>query len=190
MPFGPYDAESLLGQTDGFSAPLSVSLVRNYKREGRRVVTVREPFSYVGTLGGRRFAVIVPRGFESDFASMPFWARPSIPPFGDYAEPCVLHDWLYALGEITGRLDRALADKIFFHALDHCRVGPGVQVVMRFSVRFAGHRSFGQRSEFRFRDPQTLAPLQISREPGFDNTFAACEVTALPSAPCETPENA
>lgn len=61
--------------------------------------------------GGRRF--VVPRGFESDLASVPrlFWRV--IAPFELGLEAPIAHDWLYRTGGVAGRFTRREADAIF-----------------------------------------------------------------------------
>ncbi len=39
--------------------------------------------------------VTVPRGYATDFASVPRWLWSVFPPIGQHNRACVLHDWLY-----------------------------------------------------------------------------------------------
>lgn len=59
---------------------------------------------------------IVPKGFKTDFASIPriFWAI--IAPLGKHTLPAVLHDFLYTEGYKMG-ISRKEADKIFYNAM-------------------------------------------------------------------------
>lgn len=59
---------------------------------------------------------IVPKGFKTDFASIPriFWAI--ITPLGKHTLPAVLHDFLYTEGYKMG-ISRKEADKIFYNAM-------------------------------------------------------------------------
>lgn len=62
-------------------------------REGRAVFRVVQPFTFeVGRLGSG-FAITVPAGFESDLASVPWWALHLID-VGAIARSAVLHDFL------------------------------------------------------------------------------------------------
>lgn len=59
---------------------------------------------------------VVPKGFKTDFASIPriFWAI--IAPLGKHTLPAVLHDFLYTEGYKMG-ISRKEADKIFYRAM-------------------------------------------------------------------------
>ena len=55
----------------------------------------------------------IPKGFQTDFASVPkpLWAFFS--PFGKYTQAAVLHDWLYKGNGVNSRKE---ADALFFEA--------------------------------------------------------------------------
>lgn len=55
----------------------------------------------------------VPKGFQTDFASVPkpLWALFS--PFGKYTQAAVLHDWLYKGNGVSSRKE---ADALFYEA--------------------------------------------------------------------------
>lgn len=59
---------------------------------------------------------VVPKGFKTDFASIPriFWTI--IAPLGKHTLPAVLHDFLYTEGYKIG-ISRKEADKIFYKAM-------------------------------------------------------------------------
>lgn len=63
----------------------------------------------------------VPKGFESDGASVPriFWSI--YPPWGKYAEAAVLHDYHYRT--ISLSIKRKEADKIFLIGMKELEVG-------------------------------------------------------------------
>ncbi len=146
------DASALLERPeDGFVSALSIVLIPSELREGRRVAAIARPFGFVKTLGQIRVAVVAPARYETDFASIPPFARWLISPFGRHAEAAVIHDWLYAIGEPGDRQARKTADRAFRMALRSVRVGFFVRSIMHWSVRLAGGGSFGQPSEFRFR---------------------------------------
>lgn len=82
-----------------------------------------EPVSYyLREEGGE--TVVVPRGFRTDFASVPrpFWFW--VAPWGRHGRAAVLHDFLYQLGSITApdgsrrRPGKAEADRIFREAME------------------------------------------------------------------------
>lgn len=76
-----------------------------------RTYYLREPVEYQNGLH-----VIVPAGFETDFASVPrpFWSF--ISPTGDHGPAAVLHDWLYWEQERAG-VTREQADEIFLEVM-------------------------------------------------------------------------
>jgi hypothetical protein len=57
--------------------------------------TIEEPFFYKIGNENSQESVVVPKGFETDFASVPrvFWTI--IPPDGKYTKAAVVHDYLY-----------------------------------------------------------------------------------------------
>jgi hypothetical protein len=73
-----------------FNAPLSVSrfLDRTYYLNREMVWTPRTPIAKVEK-------IVVPKGFVTDFASIPrvFWAV--LAPDDEYVMPAIVHDWLY-----------------------------------------------------------------------------------------------
>lgn len=64
---------------------------------------------------GKTPAIRVPQGFETDLASIPRMARglPDFSPTGLSRRPAVLHDYLYASGD----LPRMAADELLFRSL-------------------------------------------------------------------------
>lgn len=81
----------------------------------------------------------VPRGFVTDFASVPrfFWRL--LPPVGagthaNYGLAAVLHDWLYA----TGKLPRKECDGLFYEAMRSLGVSRWRALAMYWSVRAFG----------------------------------------------------
>lgn len=141
------------GVENGFRGFLSVRLIPGKLVRGRRLASVAEPFIYVDELDGERIAVVVPPGFVSDFASMPWWARPFIAAVGRAAEAAVLHDWLYAVGDARDKGARQRADRLFRKALCRQRVNSVQRFIMFWSVRVAGKASFGHISQFDMRLP-------------------------------------
>lgn len=76
-----------------------------------------EDFEYqVGKL-----LIRVPKGFVTDFASIPFFLWAILPPRGKYDEAAVVHDFLYSSKNCIG-INRKLADKIFKHIMKECGV--------------------------------------------------------------------
>ncbi len=98
-----------------FTAPLILEALAS-ERGGRGEFRVYLPFSYdVGFLGSGD-TITVPAGFDTDLASIPWYARAFIPISGRMAKPALLHDWLLICG------DRR-AHEIFNEALQVAGVG-------------------------------------------------------------------
>ncbi len=140
---------------------LHVAFEHNARREGfRRVAVITEDYYYCYPL--TRQVIRVPRGFETDFASIPVWASAVFNPIGDNAEAAVVHDWLYAVGE-KGQRDQA--DAIFLYALEQSRVPPLERKLMYEAVRAGGANQYGAPSEWRFVDPETEKPARAPKKP-------------------------
>lgn len=93
-----------------------------------------EDFKYqVGKL-----LITVPKGFVTDFASIPKFLRFIIPHRGKYDEAAVVHDFLYSEYNTTG-INRKLADKIFNFIMKEC----GVSCAKRKAL-YLGVRKFGE----------------------------------------------
>ena len=114
---------------------VNVSIIYNYKKEGRRVAVVRAPITYIDdSLGtGDSKVIAVTRGYKTDFASLPLAARLFFNPFGEYAEAAIIHDWLYAIGE-PGR--KREADLIFYRVMIDDGVPPVLARYFYTAVRF------------------------------------------------------
>lgn len=79
--------------------------------------------------------IVIPSGFETDFASIPRFGWSLIPPWGKMARPALLHDFLY----FNGPNDRAWADRVFRRAMRAAGVNPVTERTVYYSVRwFAG----------------------------------------------------
>ena len=101
--------------------------------DGRRWRLV-EPFEY-RIDDDPLHKITVPKGFVTDFASIPrvFWRL--LPPWGRYGKAAVIHDWLYGQG--IGNRERA--DLIFLEAMEVLGVKAWKRNCMYWAVRhFAG----------------------------------------------------
>jgi hypothetical protein len=98
--------------------------------------------------------IVVPAGFETDFASIPRGLWNLLPTIGDYTPAAVVHDWLYsAEGRVlrsTGalhrleRVTRAEADAIFLFLMEKSGVPRWRRWLIYAAVRIFGRRRFGQ----------------------------------------------
>ena len=77
---------------------------------------------------------VVPLGFESNLASVPWWLRWLIAKHGPWNACAVLHDWLY------GQLDcsRFMADAIFRESMVCKGVGWFRRVIFFYALRIGG----------------------------------------------------
>ncbi len=87
--------------------------------------------------------IIVPRGYRSDFATIPWYARSFLPPSGLWREAAVVHDYLChprnTLGFPILRIcSHEEASLVFEEAMLDCNVGPKVAALMAWSVRRGG----------------------------------------------------
>ena len=140
---------------------LHVAFEHNARREGfRRVAVITEDYYYCYPMTRQVFRV--PRGFETDFASIPIWASAVFNPIGDDAEAAVVHDWLYAVGE---KGQREQADSIFLYAMQQSHVPPLESKMLYEAVRTGGAQNYGAPSEWRFVDPETEKPARPPRKP-------------------------
>ena len=81
---------------------------------------------------------IVPKGFTTDFASVPrfFWRL--VPPWGRYSPAAVVHDYLYR----TGKASRKEADRVFLRLMKQLDVPCWKRWVMYWGVRLFGFRAY------------------------------------------------
>ncbi len=107
-----------------------------------RTYRVVEPFVYLvdGEL------IVVPSGFETDFASIPRPIWNLLPPTGKYGKAAVVHDYLYVMGgkipEVPGRVfTKKEADRMFLDAMGDLDV-PWYRFLMYQAVRWFGRGSF------------------------------------------------
>lgn len=87
----------------------------------------------------------VPRGFVTDFASVPrpFWSI--FPPDGKYAYAAVLHDWLYWVQDHP----KEAADRIFRSAMDDLTITDGQAAVLYQAVNLFGGSAWKQNAELK-----------------------------------------
>lgn len=98
------------------------------ERRGLGEFRVHEPFSYdIGHLGSGD-TVTVPSGFNTDLASVPWFARAFIPISGRVAKPALVHDFMLSTGDPR-------ADDVFAEALHVAGVGRATAWLMVQAVR-------------------------------------------------------
>lgn len=141
------DDDSLMGRTSRIS---TLSIIYDYKKEGRRVAVVQEPIVFVDDKGEDNLNkfLVVTRGYKTDFASLPWMARLFYSPFDEYAEAAIIHDWLYSVGEKGKKRE---ADLIFFRVMLQDGVSPILARYFYTAVRFNtlfDNGGFGRASEW------------------------------------------
>ncbi len=140
---------------------LHLALERDARRDGyRRVAVLTDDYYYCYPLTHE--VIRIPRGFETDFASIPFATSALFDPMGDNSEAAVLHDYLYAVGE-PGQREKA--DTILLDTLSRQHVDPLRRKLMYEAVRAGGAGSYGRASEWRFVDPETQKPIKGPPKP-------------------------
>lgn len=113
-----------------FTTPLIVKVLDEHKFE------LFESFIFHLDSKHSRRLVKVPKGFITDFASVPkaFWSI--IPPYGKYTKAAVVHDYLYKHHSV--RFTRKEVDLIFLKAMEVLGVNPVKRGVMYNAVRWFG----------------------------------------------------
>nr|DAS36621.1 MAG TPA: Protein of unknown function (DUF1353) [Caudoviricetes sp.] len=98
---------------------------------------VLEDYTYRTSMG----LVTVPKGFKTDYASVPRIFRNIINSSGKHGRAAVVHDWLYS-SKCTLDVTREEADKIFLEIMKECGVGAIKRQFMYRMVRIFGASHF------------------------------------------------
>jgi len=108
------------------------------------VFVVLEDFTY--ELGAEHSGIVirVPKGFVTDFASVPRFFWRVVPPMGQHGKAAVVHDFLYRK---SSGFSKILADAIFFEAMELLGVSWWKRWVMYLAVRYFGRSSFQWEAE-------------------------------------------
>lgn len=133
------------------------------QRDTRRAAVLDEDYYYCAWRTGD--VIRIPRGFVTDFASIPSFGRILIDRFGGSLEPATIHDWLYSVGAGTTpeerQIRRAEADAIFLDALADNGVGLGTRWIMYQAVRLFGSGPYDTSADWagRILNPETGEPF-------------------------------
>lgn len=103
--------------------------------------------------------IIIPKGYVTDFASVPriFWTV--YPPDGEYAEAAVFHDWLYSLSYLYGKfIPRKLADAVFLEVMEEIGIPFHRRHILHKAVRSGGWTSYGKSNKLRSYNQQLFFP--------------------------------
>ena len=88
-----------------------------------------------------RGIIRVPKGFRTDYASVPRIFRSIINSYGKHGRAAVVHDWLYS-SQCKIDVTREEADKIFLEIMKECGVGSIKRNLMYRMVRIFGASHF------------------------------------------------
>ena len=118
-----------------FTTPLIVS-----PHEDGKHWIIGSPFIYyVGEYLESNDIVIVPKGYSTDFASVPRFLWNIFPPWGKYGKAAVVHDWLC---DIKDRPSKEV-HKIFLEAMAVLKVPRWKRNIMYFGVKMFGPKFDG-----------------------------------------------
>lgn len=135
------------------------------QREGRPAFRLLAPLVYYSAQLARE--VVVPGGFITDLASVPRWIGAYLIAGGKAVRSAVVHDWLYASGEV----DREQADAVFREAMD-AENDPEEswrRWLMWKAVRAFGWSPYGKyrKADGKAEEPEPEAPEQpLDHSPG------------------------
>ncbi len=113
------------------------------KNIGTRKWEIYRDFTYeVGFLGSGD-KIVVPKGFQTDFASIPRFFWRIMPPDGEYTKSAIIHDYLYN----TRERPREIADKIFLEAMGVLGVPGWKKNIIFRAVRIFGGFAWKKKKE-------------------------------------------
>lgn len=98
---------------------------------------VLEEYRYATTKG----VIVVPKGFKTDYASVPKIFRNIINSYGKHGRAAIVHDWLYSK-ECNLNITREEADKIFLEIMEEWKVSKWKRILMYRLVRRFGASHF------------------------------------------------
>jgi hypothetical protein len=146
-------------------------------RQGRPQYALTRDFDFVVHLPAapkrreQHVFIRVPRGFVTDFYSIPEGLRGFVSGAGNYAEASVLHDWLYAVGEHGDKPGQRFADDVLLHAMLQLGAPEGLARNVYAGVSGGGAKGFGRPWELRFYDSRPS--VRVSYLPASSQTRAA-----------------
>ena len=82
--------------------------------------------------------VVVPKGFVTDGATIPWIFRPVFPVWGKWGDAAVLHDWLYRETDYSKRI----CDNVFNEAMKVLKVCTLKRIIIYLAVKYFGFFAF------------------------------------------------
>ncbi len=140
----PHEMSVEAWMTEWMSTEKAVSGMLKMSRFREPIYFLTAPISWKSNPGPQRYEpVVVPKGFVTDFASIPrlFW--PALPPDGEYAYAAVVHDYLYW----SQTRSREEADDILKIAMEDFKVGTVKAGAIYAAVRVAGKAAWNGNAE-------------------------------------------
>lgn len=115
-----------------FTAPADLRMLQDFKWE------LLKEFTFLTD----HYTIVVPAGFVTDLASVPriFWNI--LPPYGEYGQPAIVHDYLYSSG-LVGRKE---ADDLLLEGMVVMGVARWRRYVIYAAVRLFGGRAYKTKS--------------------------------------------
>ena len=98
------------------------------KRWGRKVYRFTQDYRYSFYRNGVLLEILIPKGYETDFASIPWPLHYIIHPDWKWARAALVHDWL-----CSDKAPRFITDAIFRHIMQED--GVHMRCVLFYSVR-------------------------------------------------------
>ena len=93
----------------------------------------------------KEYLIKVPKGFVTDYASIPKLLRAIVLPYGKHSGASVVHDWLYS-SNCNLDVSREKADKVFLEILKEEIVNFLLRTLMYIAVKKFGRSRFRNRS--------------------------------------------
>lgn len=138
---------------------------------------VSEPFSYY--LDDKGSHVLVPKGFLTDGASVPKIFHRMLPPWGEYGQCAIVHDYLCETGRYYVRnskgqfdiqtINRKQADEIFFEAMRRIGVPSNKRKYIETAVKL--YRVVSKPSCPNFNQPKRIIEREIRRRLQNEESF-------------------
>ncbi len=126
--------------------------------DGRKWAIYKEFSYHVGELDSGGEVIVVPVGFRTDFASVPWLFTLVVPRWGKYGKAAVVHDYLYSQETGTQR-SRRRADEIFREAMQVLDVAGWKRFLMFWAVRAFGWRTWNSNAAQIAKELTKVLPL-------------------------------
>jgi len=114
--------------------------------------TLLQPLIYDSAILDAR--IVVPTGFQTDYASIPRILWNVLSPVGRYDRAAVIHDLLYQRGTIGARrIERGEADRVLREAMDLLKVPHWQRWAIYIGVRLGGWVTWNR---YRAKEPASV----------------------------------